>query len=125
MFLKTFFVTNAQHKRSVDAVRAGLLNMSEQEEKVGADCLAHMFWGVLDDSFRHFSNPLSPEAAQARYMDHKSVQLPGTRLSHMADKLACNEPLMNVSAPRQWLGRVATAAAGYQSVGPIRKYQGG
>ena len=32
---------------------------------------------------------------------------------------------MNVSVPRECLGRGATAAAGYQSVGPIRKYQGG
>ena len=43
----------------------------------------------------------------------------------MADKLAYNEPLMNVSVSRQWLGRGATAVAGYQSVGSIRKYQGG
>ena len=27
--------------------------------------------------------------------------------------------------PRQWIGRGATAAEGYQSVGPISKYQGG
>ena len=58
-------------------------------------------------------------------MDLKSFRLPGTRLGHMSDKLACNKPLMNVSAPRQWLGRGATAAAGYQSVGPISKHQGG
>ena len=32
---------------------------------------------------------------------------------------------MNVSVPRQCLGKGATEAAGYQSVGPIRKYQGG
>ena len=115
----------APHKRGVDGVRSGLLNMSNQEENVGADCLAHVFWGVLDDSCRHFSNPLSPEAAQARYMDPKSVQIPGTRLGHMDEKLACNEPLMNVSVPRQWLGRAATAAARYHSVGPISKYQGG
>ena len=99
--------------------------MSDQEENVGADCLAHVFWVVLDDGCRHFSNPLSLESAQARYMDQKSVQLPGTILGHMADKLTCNEPLINVSLPRQWLGRGATAAAGYQSVGPIIKYQGG
>ena len=43
----------------------------------------------------------------------------------MADKLAFNEPLMNMSVPRQWIGRGATAAAGYQSVGPISKYQSG
>ena len=58
-----------KHKQGVGAVRAGLLNMSDQEENVGSDCLAHVFWGVLDDSCRHFSNPLSPEAAQVRYMD--------------------------------------------------------
>ena len=40
-------------------------------------------------------------------------------------KMACNEPLMTVSIPRQWLGRGATVVAGYQSVGPINKYQGG
>ena len=39
--------------------------------------------------------------------------------------LACNEPLMNVLVPRQWLGRLETAAACYQSVGTISKYQGG
>ena len=91
----------------------------------GADCLAHVFWGLIYDSCRHFSNQLSPEVARARYMDLESVRLPGTRLSHMAEKLACNEPLMNVSVPIQWLGRGATAVAGYQSVGPIIKYQGG
>ena len=58
-------------------------------------------------------------------MDPKSVWLTGTRLGHMDDKLVCNETLMNLSVPRQWLGRGATAAAGYQSVGPISKYQGG
>ena len=58
-------------------------------------------------------------------MDPKSVRLPGTRLGHMADKLAYNEPLVNMSVPRQWLGRGATLSAGYKSVGPIRKYQGG
>ena len=58
-------------------------------------------------------------------MDPKSVPLPGTRLGHMADKLASDEALINVSVPIQWLGRGSTAAAGYQSVGPISKYQGG
>ena len=53
-------------------------------------------------------------------MDPKSVRLSGTRLGHMADKLAWNEPLTNVSAPRQWLVRGATPA-----VGIISKYQGG
>ena len=115
----------APHKRVVDAVRAGLLNMSEQEENLGADCLEHVFWGLLDNSFRQFNNPLSPEAERAIYMDPESVRLPGTRLGPMDEKLACNEPLMNVSVPRQWLGRGATAAAGYQSVVPIRKYQCG
>ena len=94
------FGTKAPHKRSVDAVRAGLLNMSDQEENVGEDCLEHVFWGVLDDSCRHFSNPLSPEAEQERYMDPKIVWIPGTRLVHMADKLACNDSLMNVSVTR-------------------------
>ena len=76
--------------------------------------MAHVFWGVLDNICRHFSNPLSPEAAQARYMDPKSVRLPGTRLGHMAEKLAFNKPLMNVSVPRKWLIRGGTAAVGYQ-----------
>ena len=58
-------------------------------------------------------------------MDPKSAQLPGTRLGNMAEKLACNEPLMNGSVPRQWLERGETAAAGYQLVGTISKYQGG
>ena len=74
--------------------------------------MAYVFWEVLDDSCRHFSNPLSPEVAQARYMDPKSVCLQGNTLCDMADKLACNKPLMNVSVPRQWLERGATAAAG-------------
>ena len=55
-------------------------------------------------------------------MDPESVLLLGTRLGYMAEKLAYNEPLINVSFPRQWLGRGATAAVGYQSVGPIIKY---
>ena len=113
------------HKRGVDAVRAGLLNMSEQEENVGVDYLAHVFWGVLEDSCRHFRNTLSPDASQAQYMDPKSVRLPGTRLGNMDEKMACNEQLMNVSVPIQWLGRGAEEAAGYQSVGTIIKYQGG
>ena len=111
----------APHKRGVDAVRAVLLIMSEQEENVGEICLAHVYWGVLHDSCRHFSNPLSSEAAQSRYMYPKIARLPETILGHMADKFACNEPLMNVSVPRQWLGRGATAAAGYQSVGAYQK----
>ena len=53
---------------------------------MGADFLVHVFWGVLDDMFSHFINPLSPEAAQARYMDSESVRLPGTRLGNMAEK---------------------------------------
>ena len=77
LFLKTFFGMKSPHKQGVDAVRAGLLNMSEQEENLGADCMVHVFWGVLDYICRHFSNPLSPEAARAIYMDPKSVQLTG------------------------------------------------
>ena len=114
-----------QHIRGVEAVGAGLLNMRDNEENVGADCLAHVFWGVLPDSCRHFSNLLPPESAQARYIDPESVRLLGTRLGHMAEKLACNKPLMNLSVARKWLGRGATAAAGYHSVGPIIKYRGG
>ena len=109
----------------MDTVRSGLLNMSNQEENVWADFMAHVFWGVLDDSCRHFRNPLSPESARERYIVPESVWLLGTRLGHMAGKLACNEPLMIVSVTRLWLGRGATAAAGYQSVVPISKYQGG
>ena len=109
----------------MDAVRSGLLNMSDKEENVGADCMAHVFWGVLDNRCRHFKNPLSSEAARARYMDTESVRLPGTRLGHMAEKLEWNEPLMNMSVPRQWFGRGAIAALGYQSVVSIIKYQGG
>ena len=74
------------HKQGLEAVQSGLLNISEQEENVGADFLAHMFTGVLDNSCRHFSNLLSPELARARYMDLESVRLPGTRLGHMAEK---------------------------------------
>ena len=124
LFLKTFFGMKAPNKRGVDAVQSGLLNMSDQEENVWVDCLVHVFWWVLDDNCRHFSNPLSKEAAQARYMDPKSFRILGTWMGHMTEKLACNEPLMNMSVPRQWIGRGATSAARYQSVGPISKYHG-
>ena len=86
----------------------------------GRICLVQVFWGVLYYRCRHFSNPLSPESARERYMDRESARLPGARLGHMAEKLACNEPLMKVSFRRQWLGRGVTAAAGYQSVVPIK-----
>ena len=52
---------------------------------MGTDCLVHVFWGVLDNSCRHFINPLSPESSRAIYMDKESVLLPGTRLGHMAE----------------------------------------
>ena len=58
-------------------------------------------------------------------MDPQSVWLPGIKLGHMAEKLAFNEPLINMSASRQWIRRVSTAVAGYQSVVPISKYKGG
>ena len=89
-----------------------------------ADFLAHVFWGVLDNRYRHLINPLSPKAEQARYMNPENVWLPGTRPVHMDVKMVCNEQLMNVSVP-QWLEKRATAEAGYQSVGKIKKYQGG
>ena len=108
MFLKKLFGMKAPQKLDVNTVQAGLLNMSEHDENVGADCLAHVFWGVLDDICRHFRNLLSSEAARERYMDPENVRLPVTRLGHMAEKLACNDPLMNVLVPRQWLGRVLT-----------------
>ena len=73
LFLKTFFGIKAPHKQGVDVVCDDLLNMNDQEENLEADCLAHMFWGVLDDICRHFSNMISSEAAQARYMDPESV----------------------------------------------------
>ena len=100
LFLKTLFGMKAPYKWGVDAVRSGLVYMSDQEENLGADFLTHVFWGVLENRCRHFSNTLSPEAAQARNVDPKSVRLTGTRLDHMADKLAYNNPLMNVSVPR-------------------------
>ena len=62
--------------------------------------MEHVLLGVLDDSCRHFRNPLSPEAAQVRYVDPKSVRLKGTRLGHISEKLACNKPLITVSVPR-------------------------
>ena len=65
-----------------------------------SDCLVHVFWGVLEDSYRHFSNPLSPEAARARYIDLKSFRLLGTRLGHMAEKLACNKPMNECVIPK-------------------------
>ena len=92
---------------------------------MGADCLAHVFWVVLYDSHRHFSNLLSPESSQSRYTDIEIFRLLGTRLVHMDEKLECNKTLMNVSVPRQWLGRGAASVAGYQPVGTIRKYQCG
>ena len=69
LFLRTLFEMKAPNKHGMDAVRAGLLNMSEQEENVWADYMAHVFWGVLSYSFRHLRNTLSPEEAGARYMD--------------------------------------------------------
>ena len=84
LFLKKLFGMEAPHKWGMDAVRAGLLNMSDQEKNLGSDCLAHVFSGVLDDRCRHFSNPLSTEASQARYMDSESVRLLVTRMGHMA-----------------------------------------
>ena len=85
LFLKIFFGMKAPHKLVVDSVRAGLLNMSEKEENVGAGYLVHMFWGVLDDLCRHFRNLFSPEAAQARYMKPEGFRLPGTRLGHISE----------------------------------------
>ena len=89
---------------------------------MGVDCLAHVLWGILGNSCRHFRNPLAPKSARARYMDPESVRLPGTILGHIAEQLACNEPLVKMSVPIQWLGRGATAEVRYQSVGPISKY---
>ena len=43
LFLKILFGVKAPHKRAMDAVQDGLLNMSEQEENMGEDCLAHIF----------------------------------------------------------------------------------
>ena len=63
---------------------------------MGSDCLAHVFWGVIDNSCRHFINLLSPEAARVRYMDPESVRIPGTGLGHMDEKLTRNEPLLYV-----------------------------
>ena len=123
---ENLFGMKAPQKRGVNRVRAGLqaglLNMSEHEENVAPDCLAHVFWGVLDDSCRYFSNPFSPEVAQARFMDPESVRLPGTGLGHMAEKLACNKPLMNVSVRRQWLwnrinsSSVVSISGSYQQI---------
>ena len=90
--------------------------MGKKEKHLREDCLVQVFWGVLDDSCKHFRNPLSSESAQTRYMDPESVCLPGTRLGHMDEKLACNETLMNVSVPRQWIGREAAEEVWFQSV---------
>ena len=57
---ENIFWNEGATQTGVDSVQAGLLNMSEQEEILGADCLAHVFWGVLDNFCRQFSNPLSP-----------------------------------------------------------------
>ena len=114
----------APHKRGVDAVQDILRNISEQEENMGDNFLAHMFWGVLENSCRHFSNPLSPEAAQVRYIYTEKFRLPSTRLGHIAKNLAYNKPSMNVLVQRQCIGRGATSEVRYQSVGPIIKYQG-
>ena len=51
-------------------------------------------------------------------MDLESVRLSGTRLGHMAEELACNEPLMNVSFPRQWLEIGVTSSAGIRKWDP-------
>ena len=62
---ETLFGMKAPQKQGVDAVQYGLLNMSEQEENVGADCLAHVFLVVLDNICSHFRNTISSEAARA------------------------------------------------------------
>ena len=48
------FFNEGAKKRGVGAIQSGLLKMSEQEENMGADCLAHVSWGILDDICRHF-----------------------------------------------------------------------
>ena len=65
--------------------KSGVAKHERAGWNVGADCLAQVFWGVLDDSCRHFSNTISPEAAWSRYMDPESIRLPGTRLDHMSE----------------------------------------
>ena len=76
----------APHKQGVNAVRSGLINMSDQEENVGGgDCMDHVFWGVLGNICRYFSNTLLPEASRKIYMDPDSVRLPGTRLGPMSE----------------------------------------
>ena len=45
LFLKTLFGTKAPHKRGVESVQAGLLNMSDQEENVGGGLSGACFLG--------------------------------------------------------------------------------
>ena len=104
LFLKVLLGTKSPHLKGVERVRAGLLNLSEREELVGADYLAHVYWLILDDSCLHFSTPLTPDAVRARYFDDGSVILPGTTLNRLADKIACQEVLLSQTIPKQWLG---------------------
>jgi hypothetical protein len=120
LFLKILLGTRSPHRKGVERVRAGLLSLSEREELVGADYLAHVFWLVLDDSCRHFSSPLTPEAVRARYFKVRAVRLPGTTLFRLADKIACQVVLLSQTIPKQWLGRGTAAAAGYQALGGAR-----
>ena len=80
MFLKILFGMKAPHKRGVYAKTAELLIMSEQEDNLEVDFMAHLFWRVLYNSCRKFSNLISPKEAQVIYMDPESVRLLGTIL---------------------------------------------
>ena len=120
LFLKVLLGTRSPHRKGVEKVRASLLSLSEREELVGADYLAHVYWLILDDSCRHFSQPLTPEAVRARYFNAGSVLLPGTTLNRLADKMACQDVLLSQTIPKQWLGRGTAAAAGYQALGGSR-----
>ena len=66
LFLKILLGTRSPHRKGVERVRTGLLSLRERKELLGADYLAHVFFPVLDDSCRHFSTPLTPEAVRAR-----------------------------------------------------------
>ena len=116
MLLKTFFGMKAPLKRGVDAIWAELLNITYQEENLGEDCLEHVFWGVLYSRCRHFSKS-DFTRSNIRNM-HGSKKCPASRNQTGSNgwKLACNEQLLNVLFPIQWIGREATVASGYQSV---------
>ena len=117
LVLKILFGNKSAHKFGLDEIRAALLNLSEMEEDVGADYLAHIFWAILDDSCQFFSSPMMPDDIRSLNINPASVRRPATMLFKVAERITCRVPLGHLSMPLHWLGRGGTAKLGYQSFG--------